>query len=190
MQSESVERKGESDDVVLTTAIAELLQLAARLLVLIAQVLVVIAMAIIDFALAVLYVVLRAIQWALPIILRALTVAVWLASLYFSFEAVHTLYAQFSDPLPTVAVSIAFALPVIAAPILLILQGQSPWGTFVFAALLGGIEWSIASQLLDRTETYPIVGVAPTIIAASGMLYLATRQKLKRRKENVTERNG
>lgn len=170
--------------------IAALLQLAARLLVLIVQVIVAIILAIIDFALACLYVVLRAIQWALPIILRTLTVVAWLTSLYFSFGAVHTLYAQFSDPLPTIAVSIAFALPVIGAPILLILQKQSPWGTFVFAALIGGIEWSIANQLLDRTETYPIVGVAPTIIAAAGMLYLATRQKL-RRKENgtATERN-
>jgi hypothetical protein len=152
--------------------IATLLQLAARLLVLVAQVIAAIILVIIDFT--------------LPILLRTLTVAAWLASLYFSFEAVHALYARLSDPLPTVAVSIAFALPVIAAPILLVLQGQSPWGAFVFAALIGGVEWFIASRLLDRTETYPVVGVAPTIIAAAGMLYLATRQKIERRR-NVAE---
>jgi hypothetical protein len=160
--------------------VAALWTLAVRLFALVAQLLVVVVLAVIDFALACLYVVLRALQWALPIVLRVAAVALWLASLYAAFGAVFALYASFSDTLPTVAVSIAFALLVIAAPILLIRQGQMLWGALVFGALIGGGEWLVASRLLGHTEVYQIVGVAPTVMAAAGMLYLAAATKQRR----------
>jgi hypothetical protein len=156
---------------------ATLVYWARQLCMLIVQVLVVIVLATLDFALACLYVALRALQLALQIVLRVATVALWLASLYAAFGAVFALYASFSDTLPTVAVSIAFALLVIAVPILLIRTGQMLWGALVFGTLIGGGEWIVASNLVERRELYQIVGVAPTVVAAAGMLYLAVATK-------------
>jgi len=161
--------------------IVSLLLSAVNLILLIAQLLVVIVLAIIDFALACLYVVLRALQWALPIVLRVATVALWLASLYAAFGAVFALYASFSDTLPTVAVSIALSSLVVIVPVMLILdRREQPWGSLIFGALIGGGEWLIASNLIGRRELYQIVGVAPTVMAAAGMLYLAVISKQRR----------
>jgi hypothetical protein len=164
--------------------ISALLTAAAYLLALIAQVLVVIVLAIVDFVLACLYVVLRTLlQWTLAIVLRVATVALWLASLYAAFGAIFALYSRFGDTLPTVVVSIALSSLVVIAPVVLILERrEQTCGSLVFGLLIGGSEWLIASSLVERTELYPIVSVAPTVMAAAGMLYLAVVAKQKKRR--------
>jgi hypothetical protein len=160
--------------------IASLLLSAVNLILLIEQLIIAIVLAIIDFVLACLYVVLRGLQWALPIVLRVAAVALWLASLYAAFGAVFALYSQFSDTLPTVAVSIALSSLVVIVPVMLILGREQPWGSLIFGALIGGGEWLVASNLIGHRELYQIVGVAPTVMATAGMLYLAVATKQRR----------
>lgn len=165
--------------------IALLFRWLVQLVWLIVQLVVVIVLAIVDFGLLCLAVILRGIRWALPVLLRVATVALWLAGVGAAFLGTLVLYQAFDDPLPSFAVALAAAIPVIAIPVLLILQKLSLWGAFTFAALVGASTWLLANWVRGDPALYPIAGVTPTIIASAGMMFLAVKYK-SRRKHGAT----
>jgi hypothetical protein len=93
----------------------------------------------IEFLIVVILGLVTAVLFALPWVIRAISIAVWLAAIFIGFTSIQTIYAPFSDAIPLLSLQFTLILIAVAWMMSLILQnGKHFWGGLLVGGLVIG----------------------------------------------------
>lgn len=131
-----------------------------------------------------------AIVWALPWLIRVISVVSWLGGTYLAGDTLNAIYGPYSEPLPLMALWIVPAILAAALPVSLHYKGQLSkiWGAFVVFGLVCLVFATGSSWLIERWPDADLFfRAAPVLLLATLVFFIAPRLKRLRasRKEVI-----
>lgn len=158
----------------LLPVIVSLLEMIARLLLAIAQIIIV-------FVLALFAGVLYLVRAALPYLLRAACVILFVFGWLQGVLATNALYTQLTDGTGALFVAAALGVMLIALPVrALMTPGENVWSAFALAGLVGFGCALVCAQAQSNAVLQYIARGLPVSLTASGLIYIAVTNKYRR----------
>lgn len=150
-----------------------LLQLIARLLLAIAQIVVVFALALVAGALYI-------VRAALPYLLRAGCITLFVFGWLQGVLGTNALYTQLPDSIGALFVAAALGVVLIALPVRSLRLNENVWSAFALAGLGGFGCAFLCAQAQSNAVLQWIARGLPVSLTASGLIYLAVTNKYRR----------
>lgn len=125
-----------------------------------------------------------AILYALPWLLRIISIVAWLVSLFMCIQTIETIYSPFSDEVPLFALQFGAVLLMVLWAMVGMMAGKQVWGILAAGAIILGLITQGAAWLSAQWLYADLFfRVLPSVLLAVGMITLGIRTRAKRFKQ-------